>query len=293
MSHLPIQSASTPIDTRQAETDEQLIGLWLHGRPKTTTEAYQTDVNRFRSFISKPLHQIRLAEIQDFADKLEEMGLRPTSQHRILSSVKSLFAYGHRLGYLPFDTSRPLKLPKVTDSLNERILSEGEVQKVIALEPNPRNQVMLLLLYATGVRVSELCGLRWNDLSSRDNGGQMTVHGKGNKTRTILLPTSVWQAAQSLCINEQNLDSPVLRSRRGGHLHRSQVVRIVRNAATRAGIEKAVSPHWLRHAHASHALDRGAGIHLVQATLGHSSVATTGRYLHARPSESSSQYLSI
>jgi site-specific recombinase XerD len=83
----------------------------------------------------------------------------------------------------------------------------------------------------------------------------------------------------------------VFRSARGGHLDASQVHRIVKAAAARAGLAPAVSAHWLRHAHASHALDRGAPIHLVQATLGHASVATTGRYLHARPQDSSSRYL--
>jgi integrase/recombinase XerD len=70
-------------------------------------------------------------------------------------------------------------------------------------------------------------------------------------------------------------------------------MRIVRSAARRVGIEANVSPHWLRHAHASHSLDRGAPIHLVQATLGHASVATTGRYLHARPQDSSARYLDL
>jgi integrase/recombinase XerD len=70
-------------------------------------------------------------------------------------------------------------------------------------------------------------------------------------------------------------------------------LRIVRKAAERAGIELPVSPHWFRHAHASHALDRGAPIHLVQATLGHASITTTGRYLHARPSDSSSRFLPL
>ena len=78
-----------------------------------------------------------------------------------------------------------------------------------------------------------------------------------------------------------------------GHLDPSQVLRIVRKAARRAGITKAVSPHFLRHSHASHALDRGAAISLVQVTLNHSSVATTGRHLHARPSDSSSRYLPL
>ena len=73
----------------------------------------------------------------------------------------------------------------------------------------------------------------------------------------------------------------------------SGIWRIVKAAAQRAGIEGPVSPHWLRHAHASHALDRGAPIHLVQATLGHASITTTGRYLHARPKESSSKFLPL
>ncbi len=85
----------------------------------------------------------------------------------------------------------------------------------------------------------------------------------------------------------------MFRSRRGGHLDPAQAWRIVRAAAERAGLDLPVSPHWLRHAHASHALDRGAPIHLVQATLGHASVATTGRYLHARPTDSSSRYLAV
>ena len=87
-------------------------------------------------------------------------------------------------------------------------------------------------------------------------------------------------------------DAPVFTSRKGGSLDTRQVHRIVRAAGERVGVE-GVSPHWLRHAHASHALERGAPIHLVQATLGHASVATTGVYLHARPTESSGRYLAV
>ena len=93
---------------------------------------------------------------------------------------------------------------------------------------------------------------------------------------------------------EADESQPVFPSRKGRrHLTRVQVFRIIRAAAKRAGVDEHVSPHWLRHAHASRALERGAPIHLVQATLGHSNVATTGKYLHARPTESSSRYLSV
>jgi len=85
--------------------------------------------------------------------------------------------------------------------------------------------------------------------------------------------------------------SPVARAR--ATCNPSQVKRIVTASAERAGVDGQVSPHWLRHAHASHALDRGAPIHLVQATLGHASVTTTGKYLHARPEDSSARYLGV
>ena len=88
-------------------------------------------------------------------------------------------------------------------------------------------------------------------------------------------------------------DDPVFRSRKGGHLDPSAVHRIVKAAANRAELPDHVSAHWLRHAYASHSLDRGAPIHLVQATLGHASVATIGRYLHARPTDSSARYLGV
>lgn len=163
---------------------------------------------------------------------------------------------------------------------------------MIALEGQPRNKCLLLTLYAGGFRVAELCSLKWSDLQGRDTAGQITVFGKGSKTRTVLVPQSVWTSLM-LLRGDAPQHAPVFRSRKGRHLDESQVWRIVRKAAKRAGIEKAVSAHWLRHAHASHALDRGAPIHLVQQTLGHSSVATTGKYLHARPADSSANYLPV
>jgi integrase/recombinase XerD len=108
----------------------------------------------------------------------------------------------------------------------------------------------------------------------------------------VLLPASVWRELEGL--GRGPADAPVFPSRRGGgHLHPTAIERIVLKAARRAGLDGRVSPHWLRHAHATHALDRGAPIHLVQATLGHASVATTGRYLHARPTDSSARYLAV
>ena len=275
----------------QAETDEVLIDLWVHGRSPATIRAYRADARRLLGFVGEPLRRITLGDLQGFADHLGDR-LAPASRHRCLSGVKSLFAFAHRLGYLPFDVARPLRLPVLRDRLAERILTEDEVQRMLAAERHPRNHALLWLLYASAIRVSECCALRWSDLQERASDGQITVLGKGGKTNSILLPASVWVRLVSLR-GGPSIDGPVFRSRKGHHLHPTHVRRIVRRAARRAGIDKPVSPHWLRHAHCSHALDRGAPIHLVQATCAHASVATTGRYLHARPNESSSTFLGI
>jgi integrase/recombinase XerD len=121
-------------------------------------------------------------------------------------------------------------------------------------------------------------------------GGQLAVFGKGRKTRVILPPADIFLAILALR-GEAWVDDPVFRSRKVGMpLSRVQAMRVVQ-VACRGGIAGAVSPHWLRHAHATHALNRGAPIHLVADTLGHASVATTGMYAHANPTESSARYL--
>lgn len=285
-------TATAPAIPQQADSDQHLIELWVHGRSRHTQRAYRADAGRFLAAVEKPLIRVTLGDLQHHAGGLAEAGLEPSSVYRSLSAVKSLFAFGHRLGYLPFDVARPLRLPALREALAERILDETDVLRMIALEGMPRNKAIVLTLYAGGFRVAELCGLKWSDLQGRDTAGQITVFGKGSKTRTVLIPQSVWNALLSLR-GEAGESAPVFRSRRGGHLDESMVWRIVRKAAKRAGIEKEVSCHWLRHAHASHALDRGAPIHLVQQTLGHGSVASTGKYLHARPADSSANYLPV
>ena len=274
---------------KQATSDEQLISLWLHGRPETTTRAYAADVENFRAFVPKPLRRVTIGDLQEFSDGLEH--LSNASRARRLSAVKSLLSFGHRIGYLAFDVGRPLRLPKPHNDIAQRILSEEEVLAMITCESNPRNKALLRLLYSAGLRASEACNLRWQDLQPRDSAGQVSIRGKGAKLRHILLTEATWAALQELRSGARD-NAPVFASRkRGGPLDTSQVRRIVLAAAKRANISKAVSPHWLRHAHSSHSLDRGCPPHVLQATLGHGSLLTTTRYVHAKPSDSSARYL--
>jgi len=291
---LALPANAQPILTPpQASSDNQLLQIWLHGRSPHTQRAYRADAERFRLGAGKPLRLVTVGDLQQFSDGLRD--LAPASRYRILSALKSLLAFGRRIGYLPFDVGSALRLPAVQNRLAERILPEADLHRILSLEPHSRNRAILTLLYASGVRVSELCALHWRDLQPNGEGGQITVFGKGGVTRAIQIPGSVWKLVNSLR-DDAEPGHPVFLSRKvknGGQLRPLAVLRIVRQAARRAGVELPVSPHWFRHAHASHALDRGAPLHLVQATLGHAGVATTGRYLHARPNDSSSRFLPL
>lgn len=298
MKRPPAASASIPAPPRpprrtavvpvQAETDTQLVALWLHGRSPGTQRAYAADIAAFRAHVARPLPAVTLGDVQGFADALAR--LATATQARRLSAVKSLLTFGHRAGYLHVNVGAALRLPKVKGTLAERILDMDAVLLMLALERNPRDKALLRLLYLGGLRISEACGLRVRDLQPNGDAGQATVFGKGGKTRVVLLKASLWTDLARL--RGPDPDAAVFRSRQGGGaLDPSQAHRIVKRAAKRAELSDQVSAHWLRHAHVSHALDRGAPIHLVQATVGHGSLATTSRYAHARPTDSSSRYL--
>jgi integrase/recombinase XerD len=276
-----------------ADNDARLIDLWLHGRSPATQRGYRAEAQRFIAHVETPLHRVTLAALQSYADALEAAGLQPATRRRMLAAVKSLFSFGHGLGYLPYDTAKPLRLPSLRDTLAERIIDESSLLRMIDLEPNPRNAAMIALMYGAALRVSEMVAVRWCDLQPRSNGqGQVTVLGKGAKTRTVLLSAGVF--ARIVALQNGGDDAFVFASRKGGgRLNTSHVLRITKRAAWRAGIRRGVRNHDLRHSHATHSLERGAPISLVSQTLGHASISTTGRYLHARPDDSSGRYLPL
>lgn len=276
--------------TQQANTDDQLLALWVHGRPKTTRRSYLANARRLLDFSAKDLQGLTLADLQKFVDSLAVLSL--STQKQIIASVKSLLTFGHKIGYLPFNVGAVLRTPKLKDKLAERILTEAEVITMLHTTKNPRDALLLRMLYATAARVSELCGLTWADVQPNGDSGQVTLFGKGSKTRAVKLSAPTWEALQA-ARQGAPVERPVFVSRKGGKLDPSQVHRIIRAAAQRAGIKGNVSAHWLRHSHASHALERGATVALVRDTLGHASLATTSRYTHAKPNDSSALHLII
>lgn len=274
-----------------ASTDDEVIKLWLHGRPVNTQRAYRREIERFQNFVQKTLRTVTLGDVQDFADSISD--IEHSSMARALAAIKSLMSFAHEIGYVQFNVGTAVRLPTVRNRRAERILTEEQVMRMLALTKSPRDHALLRLAYASALRISELASLSWGDLSERGDAGQISVMAKGGKTHSILLSVGTWIELMSLREPESSDDSPVFISQKGTRLSKPQIHRVVVAAARRAGITSKVSLHWMRHAHASHALDRGAPIHLVSQTLNHSNLATTSIYVHARPSESSGKYLGV
>jgi site-specific recombinase XerD len=268
--------------------DEMLIRAWLHGRPANTVTAYRGDSTRFLAHAGKPLAEIVLADLQAWDTSL--VNDRPTSRVRRLSAAKSLLAFAHGLGAITTDPGRALRLTKPTATTAERILAEADVQRMVGAEQNPNRKALLRLLYLCGLRASEAAALCWRDMTPVGKAGEAKILGKGAKLRTVGVPAALWRDLVALAPTRQP-NAPVVPSSAGRAFDRQAVHRAVRGAAKRAGLKPGVSPHWLRHSHASHALDRGAPPQVVQKNLGHASLATTTGYLHSRRGDHSANYL--
>jgi integrase/recombinase XerD len=215
----------------------------------------------------------------------------PSSARQIVLRVKSLLSYGHRLGYLQFNAGAVIRVHTEARAVSKRIISKVEMGLLVRAAPSRRDRILIEVGYAGGLRVSELVALTWSDVIERDGGKvQLSVLGKGGKRREVLLPEIVARALLSLR-GDAGANDPVFASPRGGHLTVRAVNYMLKRAATDAGINPKLSAHWLRHAHASHAIDGGAALPVVQATLGHGNIAVTSGYLHARPGDSSGMHL--
>jgi integrase/recombinase XerD len=277
--------------TRLSKDDARMVELWIHGKPASTVKVYLPAIESLLADLGwKPLKSITLRDLQAHDDALVRAGLAHSTRAKRLAAIKSLFTFGSKTGYLPLDPARALKLPRVADLLAKRILDQTAVRSIVAAETDLRRRLLLLLFYATGGRISDVVNVRWEDCNAHGDGGVVTFcRSKGGCARTVRLPAGMW--AELARFRPENGSGYLFPSPRRDDrpVDRATAWRWFKAAAARAGVE--ASPHWFRHAHASHALDHGAPVHLVAATLGHKSLATTTRYAHARPGESSGAFL--
>ena len=284
-----------------ATSDREIVRLWISMKAKSTQKTYVTVSRQFLEFTGK---ELKATMLEDILLWLESFQLRGASQNTVsnkLAAIKSLFSFGVKTGYLRANPASMIKTIKAKETLNERILTEEDVKKLIAAAKNEcdlpcryaeRNRLILIMLYLLGLRISELVGLNWSDFQPTKSGEiAVTFLGKGSKTRTLLIDKLVWK--QLLLLPKSDKCDAVFLSRFNNRLDRHAIHRMIKDASIRAGINPKVSAHWLRHSHSTHSLNNGADIELLMKSLGHSSLAVTSKYLHVQPMMCTSKFINL
>ncbi len=277
------------------------------GASRETLRSYQSDLRQFVSFLKTVTDavpdpaRIDAALVRRFLVWVAGRNDKKSSQARKLATLRSFFKFLHRRGQVPGNPVAHVRTPRLGQRL-PRVLTKDEAERVIELPDAgeglsaARDQAILETLYSTGARVSELVGMDWSDLSLDD--GMVRLRGKGKKERLVPIgPVAVEaildylavapvraspaarEAGSAPTLTMKPADGPVFRNNRGGRLSARTVERIVRRYADRLQVG-AVTPHTFRHSYATHLLDEGADLRVIQEMLGHASLATTQKYTH-------------
>jgi integrase/recombinase XerD len=267
--------------------------LWLsEGLARNTIESYRRDIHQFSGWLEKrgaTLVSVNEHDLRDyFANQVAVRKAAPRSSARLVSSLKRLYAWLLREGMIARDPSGQLESPKLPRSL-PKSLSEQEVVSLINA-PNVdtalglRDRAMLETLYASGLRVSELVGLRIAQVSL--DMGVVRILGKGSKERLTPLGQEAieWIARYQKSARTELLagkkSDALFVTARGGAMTRQSFWHLIKRHAFHAGIRQSISPHTLRHAFATHLINHGADLRVVQLLLGHADITTTQIYTH-------------
>ena len=267
------------------------------GAARHTLDAYRGDLAHFRGFLARRGHALEPAtgdQIRAYLAELAGLGLRPSTAARRLAAIRQYFRFLYLEGRRADDPTTHVDTPKQRRRL-PKLIEEEEIEALIAAArartgPDAlRLTALLELLYATGLRISELVGLPLGALAPDRT--VLTVRGKGGKERMVPVGSAAraalaaWLGVRTFFVADPSRQRWLFPSRRAraGHLTRQRVAQLLKGLAPEAGVDAArLSPHVLRHAFASHLVAHGADLRAVQAMLGHADIATTQIYTHVQ-----------
>ena len=255
------------------------------GLSKNTLEAYGRDLRAFALFLRKreifEVDQIIEKEIILFLSHQKNKGLASSTLCRFLIAIKVFFRFLKKERLVEQDVVANLDTPKLWQLIPE-VLTIEEVEKLlkaadVSSAKDACIQAVLEVIYASGLRVSEVCGLDITDLDD----GFVRVKGKGNKERLVPIAKSAVKTVDEYLTKFRKTEhSALFLNSRGKRIDRISVWKRVKQLAKKAGITKRISPHTLRHSFATHLLENGADLRVIQEMLGHANIATTDRYTH-------------
>ncbi len=259
----------------ELELDEFLHELALFkGFSEHTLKAYSSDVCDFLNFLEARFLDLSREALWEYRSFLSSQGYEKSSIARKLSSIRSFLRFLRRKGYISEPLEKFIRNPKSGRPL-PRALSKEEVEQLISVASDARERAIVELIYATGVRVSELVSLNWSDIDWDSE--VVRVLGKGGKERVVPIGSKALEALRAYG-SESGMKGPLFKNRDGDRLTSRSVERIVKRMAIKAGLGSDVTPHVLRHSFATHLLEGGADLRTVQELLGHSSLTTTQIY---------------
>ncbi|CQR46747.1 Tyrosine recombinase XerD [Paraliobacillus sp. PM-2] len=262
------------------------------GLSVNTLQSYQRDMNQYMNFLQKELHiqtweHVERNHTLKFLYFLNDQGRSQATMARMLSTLRLFHQFMVREYHLPHDASLHIETPKKARTL-PKVLSKREVENLLSISGNShlmiRNKAMLEMLYATGLRVSELIQLKMEDLHLTM--GFVRCVGKGNKERIVPLGHLAKEAvdnylniARGALVKQKKVDQLFV-NHHGNPLTRQGFWKILKGLAQQVGIKKEITPHTLRHSFATHLLENGADLRSVQEMLGHADISTTQIYTH-------------
>ncbi|MBL0387557.1 site-specific tyrosine recombinase XerD [Tumebacillus sp. ITR2] len=277
---------------------DKLIERFIHylaverGLAQNTLESYARDLNAYIEFLKRggivDLNQTRRANIIAYLAELQRKGRATTTISRNLASLRAFYGFLLRDGLLDGDPTANLESPKIEKRL-PKVLSVAEVESLLegpdgGTTAGVRDKAMLELLYATGIRVSELVSLNISDVNL--NMGFLKCYGKGSKERIIPLGTVALQSVSDYVMRSRvklvrnPSEESLFLNHHGQRLSRQGFWKIIKKYAHTASIDKEITPHTLRHSFATHLLENGADLRAVQEMLGHADISTTQIYTH-------------
>ncbi len=255
------------------------------GASEHTIRAYRKDLDAFMEHVQSDPEKIELADVRGFIAGQINKGLKKSTAGRRLATIRSFFRFLRREGYIKANPAMLVSTPKMPKLLPkfltvDDVFSLMEQPEGIGFYP-ARDKAILELLYSSGLRVSELSGLNSDDVNMRE--GLVKVKGKGKKERILPIGTKAMEALRAYLIERVLLkkkDEALFLNRNGTRLTDRGARRIVVKYARAILLGSRIGPHTLRHSFASHLLQGGADLRVIQELLGHSSLSTTQRYTH-------------
>lgn len=256
---------------------------------ENTLVAYMSDLQKLIDYSgNKSLTELKHEDLEEFLCQLRDLGISARSQARILSGIKSFYGFLLIEDFISADPTELIETPRLGKKLPE-VLSVDEIDKLLAgidlsRKEGQRNKAMLETLYSCGLRVSELIGLKLSCCYFKEE--YLLVEGKGSKQRLVpishkaIREISLWLIDRNLLPRQKNQEDFVFLNRRGYKLSRSMVFKIIKEQALLAGINKNIGLHTLRHSFATHLLEGGANLRVIQQMLGHENIQTTEIYTH-------------